>query len=197
MTPISACVAAITLALASGCSSGGDDESKVPTRPAGAAVFGGPARGCADRVEGELRRGWRREGTVAAGPIAWPYVRATYAEQPRSLFAARRGRYRGQKALAVVDAAAAVNVKVGARSPASVLYDPALFNDSNLYRLGDGAKSFTFRACSDEETQFNGGFVVARAQCLLIDVSWRAPSGLRSGRAFLPFGTGVEPCPPD
>lgn len=193
----SARLAALALALGSACSGGADDESTAQVRPAGAATFGGPARRCADRVEGELTRDWRRHpDTVTAGPLAWPYLRETYVKQPRSLFAAKQGRYQGQKALLVVDAGAVVNVAVQARPRASLLYDPAVFNDANLYRLSDGSKSFTFRACPDEETRFNGGFVVAGVQCLRVDVSWRTPSGVRSAPAFLPFGTGDEPCPP-
>jgi hypothetical protein len=95
-----------------------------------------------------------------------------------------------------VEAGAVINVAVQASSRASLLYNPAVFNDANLYRLSDGSKSFTFRACPDEEIRFNGGFVVAGAQCLRVDVSWRTPSGVRSTSAFLPFGTAASPARP-
>lgn len=194
----SACLAALSLAFGSACSGGADDESAAEVRPTGAATFGGPARRCADRVEGELTGDWRRHrDTVTAGPLAWPYLGGNYVEQPPSLFAAKQGRHQGQKALVVVDADAVVNVAVQARSRASLLYNPAVFNHANLYRLSDGSKSFTFRACPDEDTQFNGGFVIAGTQCLHVHVSWRTPSGVRSTPAFLAFGTGGEPCPPD
>jgi hypothetical protein len=169
----------------------GDDEPEAVGGPVEAAAAG-PTRSCGEGVQGRLAPNWRRLGTVVAGPLAWPYLGESYRTQPASTFASRKGRYQGQKALAVVDPGAVVRIVVpdSERGRLSLLYGSGSSEDgTNWYAVSEGTMSVTLRACRDRETQFAGGFVVAGPHCAAIDVHVR---GRREPlHRLLPFG---EPC---
>jgi hypothetical protein len=93
---------------------------------------------------------------------------------------------------------ATVVVPEAERRNAGLLFDPAVWNDRNAYRIEDGDSAVRFKACKKGErgpvggpsnamTQFNGGFVVAGARCLPLDVL--VPSR-ETIRVSLSFGAG-------
>jgi hypothetical protein len=172
----SACV------LAAGCKSDEPPPQAVTT----------PIRGCEAAVFGTLSRDWRKHAVIA-GPLAWLGTEG-YAREPARRFRERGSRYLFQKALAIVKAGALVKMVVpeGERDRLALTYGGAGHAD-NLYELSEGESSWKLRACNDTATQFNGGFVVAGAQCAEVDVFVEGRS--EPIRAFIGFGTGAEPCP--
>lgn len=75
------------------------------------------------------------------------------------------------------------------------MYDPSKWPDRNAYRVAEGDRSMTFRACEGEfgvrphdYTQFNGAFVVAGPGCVPVDFWVTGRS--RHYRANLSFGAG-------
>jgi hypothetical protein len=160
-------------------------------------------RTCETSVFGTLdSRGWQAH-SVIAGPLVF-YYGDQFAEQPDSVFDPLRGQdgyYAGQKLLVLVRRGAVVTVVIPEliRSDAALLYDPAAWNDRNAYRIEDGESAVTFKACKKGEaapaggplnamTQFNGGFVVAGARCVPLEVHVRGRE--RSISVALPFGSG-------
>ncbi|HEY7280510.1 MAG TPA: hypothetical protein VID47_02850 [Actinomycetota bacterium] len=147
--------------------------STPPTTAATVAL-----RDCADAVHGSLGSGWRTS-SVSAGPIAFVGL-AEYRNEAPGNFRHRPGGWGGAKVLAVVTAGRTVTVTVpdAEAGRLALLYSVTSFHDSGLYRPGDGERSVTFRACPPGQTaageggtQFNGGFVVAGAQCATLDVT--------------------------
>jgi hypothetical protein len=145
---------------------------------------------------------WRTH-SVVAGPLVF-YSADQYAEQPASLFAplpGNDGYYAGQKLLVLVrrGTVATVVVSGSGRRYAALLYNPAAWNDRNAYRIEDGENAVTFKACKKGEaapvggplnamTQFNGGFLVAGARCLPLEVLVRGQE--RTIPVALSFGAG-------
>jgi hypothetical protein len=85
----------------------------------------------------------------------------------------------GGKLLAVVQNGATVTVAVPTweRQWVSLLYDPSSFNQTDWYRVRDGQYAVTFQGCGGidspwpgNETQFNGGMIVAGTRCVVLDV---------------------------
>jgi hypothetical protein len=147
-----------------------------------------PVRTCASSVYGVLEKNWRRNpGTVVAGPVAFPNVFAQSASEPASTFAPLGGQYEGQKVLLVVAARTTVRLVIPPRDRLRLrlLYDPHSWDPSGRYRLAAGNVATIFHSCSDE-TQFNGGFIVAGPQCahVLVYVARRR----QPFAARLPFG---------
>src|SRR5207253_998086 len=72
----------------------------------------------------------------------------------------------GQKVLLVVAGKTTVRLVIptSERRRLRLLYDPSSWSPSGLYRLSAGDDASVFQACPDE-TQFNGGFIVAGPQC--------------------------------
>ena len=157
-------------------------------------------RTCESSVYGTLdTAGWRQH-SIVAGPITFYYADG-YAQQPASEYAPVPGngdRYRGQKMLALVrpGATATVVVPEAEQAFAALLYDPADWNDRNAYRMDEGESAVTFRACKEGQgspsggplnamTQFNGGFVVAGARCVPLDIL--VPGRSQSIRVTLPL----------
>lgn len=198
---------AVLLSLMSaGCMFGGGEASHT-TPPSGAS---GPSptpprafvRTCETSAYGKLdATGWKTH-SVFAGPLVFYYA-DQFAGQPASDFApipAGSSYYAGQKLLVLMrrGAVATVLVPESERRNAGLLFDPAEWNDRNTYRIEDADSAVRFKACKKGErstvgapstamTQFNGGFVVAGARCLPLEV--RVP-----GRGTIPvslsFGTG-------
>jgi hypothetical protein len=160
-------------------------------------------RTCEMSVYGTLDAPAWEKHSIIAGPLVFYYANQ-YAEQPASIFApipAQNGHYAGQKLLVLVrrGAVATVIVTESQRPNAALLYDPADFNDSNAYRIEDGESAVTFKACKKGEaspvggplnamTQFNGGFIVAGARCVLLEVLVRGEQ--RTIPVTLSFGAG-------
>jgi hypothetical protein len=202
---------AVTTVLLAACMN--DPETAVPTRRAPAAEeterapphaatdahsLPQPARDCEESVSGDLGPSWRRF-TILAGPVG--FVGRSYATAPVRDFAPvvpGSRRYRAQKVLLLVRRGTRVEVEVvpHVRSPAaSLLYDSDKWNDRNIYRVTDGDRKMTFRACDGvfgvlphSYTQFNGSFVVAGPGCVHVDV--RVPGERVRYRAVLSFGAG-------
>jgi hypothetical protein len=199
--------ASLSLALV-GCSLGGSEEKNAPSaHPATTTASAPPRRAfvrtCETSVYGTLDDPAWRTHSVLAGPLAF-YSADQYAEQPASLFAplpGNDGYYAGQKLLVLVrrGAAATVVVSGSGRRYAALLYNAAAWNDRNAYRIKDGESAVTFKACKQGETasvggplnamtQFNGGFVVAGARCLPLEV--RVQGEERTIPVTLSFGAG-------
>ena len=181
------------LAAPSVVATGGDTQTSTVPPPLAAA---GAARDCEESVSGDLGPRWRRS-TILVGPVG--FVARSYRNAPRSDFAPlRRGRYRGHKVLLLVRRGTTVTLMLlpHVRAPrASLLYDPRKWSSSNTYRVADGSRSMTFRACDGEfgvlphdYTQFNGAFVVARPGCVPVDFTVAGES--RHYRANISFGAG-------
>jgi hypothetical protein len=176
-----------------------------PTPPAGTQSV---TVACANRVIGPLPRDWRSpsNGTLAAGPIAWPGARWV-ATAPPTRYALQRGLAPGEKALAVVNAGAIVRVSIPASERARLslnyTYIPnrgqaAPGSGTPLYRLADGASNVTFKACPpqsnvEQPSEFAGSFIVAGAQCARIDIYTSTRN--RPLRRQIPFGVPARSCP--
>jgi hypothetical protein len=160
-------------------------------------------RTCETSVYGTLdSSAWERH-SIIAGPLVFYYA-DQYAQQSASVFApipGRNGYYTGQKLLVLVrrDAVATVVLPQSERRYVGLLYNPAAWNDHNAYRIEDGETAVRFKACKkgetlpvggplDAMTQFNGGFVVAGARCLPLEVLVRGEQGTIP--VTLSFGAG-------
>jgi hypothetical protein len=198
----------LLLSLASAGCSLGEGETKATsaasaTTTTTAQTQRALVRTCEMSVYGTLDAPAWEKHSIIAGPLVFYYA-DQYAEQPASIFApvpAQNGHYAGQKLLLLVrrGAVATVIVPESQRRYAALLYNPADFNDSNEYRIEDGESAVTFKACKKGEaspvggplnamTQFNGGFIVAGARCLLLEVLVRGEQ--RTIPVTLSFGAG-------
>jgi hypothetical protein len=198
---------AVLLSLTSGACTFGHGEAKATS--AASATTGASTtprslfvRTCETSAYGKLdARGWKTHSTFA-GPLVFYYA-DQFAGQPASDFAPRpggSGYYAGQKLLVLVrrGAVATVVVPEAERRNAGLLFDPAVWNDRNAYKVEDGDAAVRFRACKKGEsspvggppnamTQFNGGFVVAGARCLPLEI---LTPGQGAIRVSLSFGAG-------
>jgi hypothetical protein len=196
----------LALALAA-CSFGGSEKSASSTPESTTTTSGPPQRSYVRRCQASVRGtlddpAWRKH-SVFAGPLIF-YSADQYAEQPASLFApidGNGGQYAGQKLLVLVrrGAVATVVLPESQQVHAALLYNPAAFSDRNAYRIENGESAVTFKACKKGEaapvggllnamTQFNGGFVVAGARCLPLEVLVRGTE--RTIPVTLSFGGG-------
>jgi hypothetical protein len=187
------------------------DSEKKPTgapsatTTATAAMQRAFVRTCEMSVYGTLDDPSWEKRSITAGPLVF-YSADQYAQQPASLFApiaGKDGYYRGQKLLVLVQrgAVATVVLPKSQRRYAALLYNPAAWNDRNAYRIKDGETAVRFKACKEGETapvgaplnemtQFNGGFVVAGARCVALEVLERGEQGTTP--VTVSFGGG--PC---
>jgi hypothetical protein len=159
-------------------------------------------RTCDTSVYGKLDAPAWKEHSILAGPLVFYYA-DQFAGQSAPDFAPRPGGsryYSGQKLLILVrrGAVATVVVPEAARRNAGLLFDPAGWNDRNADRVEDADSAVRFRACKEGErapvggppnamTQFNGGFVVAGARCVPLEVVVRGQGTIR---VSLSFGAG-------
>ena len=196
----------LSLALAA-CSFTGSKKSTSSAPESATTVTTPPqkvfVRTCRASVYGTIDDPAWRKHSVFAGPLVF-YSADQYAEQPASLFApivGSDGYYSGQKLLVLIrrSAVATVVLPESQRVHAALLYNPAAWSDRNAYRIEDGERAVTFKACKKGETapvggplnamtQFNGGFVVAGPRCLPIEVLVRGTE--RTIPVTLSFGTG-------
>jgi hypothetical protein len=192
---------AVLLSLASAaCTIGKDEKKATTTAPATTSIKTPPTafnRTCETSVYGTLDARWRRH-SIIAGPLVFYYADQFAQQAPSPV---RNGYYPGEKLLILVrrDTVATVVVPEPARRHASLLYNPAAWNDRNAYKIGDGETAVRFKACKKGETapkggpltamtQFNGAFVVAGIRCVPLEVLVRGRSGAIP--VNLSFGAG-------
>jgi hypothetical protein len=157
------------------CRRGPPSRALVPSGP-----FPGPlkavdappvVRECSTSVAGNLPPDWQRY-SIAAGPLTLYYWNASTLTDPRAFAARAPGRYAPIKILALVRGPATVTLSVPLdvrRKVALVYGPPSEWHDT--MRISDGHAATTFVGCPDsDETQFNGGFIVAGSQCATFDV---------------------------
>jgi hypothetical protein len=166
--------------------------------------------GCAAAVYGGMGPDWRSpaNGTLIAGPIAWPVLRqlATDSGGPRAAsYAPRHGLATSVKALVAVNAGTVVWVRIPASERMRLSLDYTYIqtgrntSQGTYFRVADGASQVTFKACSlaqnptGQPSQFAGGFIVAGAQCARIDIYTSAKS--RPLVRQLPLGVPGRSCP--
>jgi hypothetical protein len=177
------------------CRTGAPARALVPSGPFRNAlgVVDGPPllRDCSTSVGGDLPSDWRRY-TVAAGPLTLYYWNASTLTNSGAFRARAPGRYEPIKILALVSGPRTVTLSVplGERRKVALVYGP-VSERRQAIRVSDGRAATTFQGCpfysDSEDTQFNGGFVVAGAQCATFDVR---VEGLRDAmKLSVPFGT--------
>ncbi len=162
--------------------------SPTTTSPGNAFV-----RTCASSVSGVVsERSWRQ--SVFAGPLAIVWVRPA-ARAPASQFGKTAQGYPTGKYLVVVKLNHTVTLSVPSseRGRVSLLYDPSAFTPAGPVSAGE--HTVTFAACMRQSqewaagTQFNGGIIVAGAQCITLQVTDSQHSFER--RLRIPFGEGT------
>ena len=159
--------------------------------------------GCAASVFAPTSPGWLSpsNGTLVAGPIAWPVLRRYAASLASASLAPRDGLALSVKALVGVriGTVVRVGVPVSERTRLSLYYitsDPR--NAAGYYRVADGEREVTFDACAPgpgvaQTTQFAGYFIVAGAQCARIDIY--TSTSRQPLRRQIPFGVPQRSCP--
>lgn len=160
--------AALVLAAAlAGC--GGSSPTRDAAKPAVAL------RTCSMVGFGGLARDYRSRALVY-GPLALGNLRAYSAAQP--LPPTLHGRHGAYEVIAIVTARARPVLALPRSEWPTVglLYDPAKFRDDGVYRLQDLDQVVRFRACPRASfnhgvSQFDGGFVVTRPQCVHFTVT--------------------------
>jgi hypothetical protein len=132
-------------------------------------------RSCSMVGSGGLARGYRRRALIY-GPLALGNLRTYKAHQP--LPGSIRGRHSAYEVIAIVDAGAKPVLTLPRSEWPSVglLYDPGKFRTDGLYRLVDLDQVVRFHACPNRNfnhgvSQFDGGFVVTRSQCVRFTVT--------------------------
>src|SRR5213592_2886779 len=193
---------AATVALATAaCTIGKDEKNAENAAPATTHVNAPPnafTRTCETSVYGRLDAPSWKEHSIIAGPLVFYYADQFASQAPS---AGRNGYYPGQKLLILVrrDTVATVVVPEPERRYASLLYNPAAWNDRNVYKLEDGETAVRFKACKKGEkapaggpltamTQFNGGLVVDGVRCVPLEVLVRGTPGAIP--VMLSFGAG-------
>jgi len=157
-------------------------------------------------------------GTVVAGPLAWPVLRLYASHIPPTTFDNEWWAAPAIKSLIALKTGAVVRVSIPAaeRTRLSLYYvanDPRGDVHGYLgYRVSDGESDVTFRACRGPKwpshTGFAGYFIVAGAQCAEVDVYTGtggspcdaisrsgSPRGPARAPAELVAGSGVYPLP--
>jgi hypothetical protein len=170
--------------------------------------------GCANAVYGQMGPDWRSSanGTLVAGPIAWPVLRWLATDSgagyvpPASSYAPRDGLATSVKALVAVNAGSVVRVRIPASERTRLSLDYTYIQtgrstrQGTYFRVADGASQVTFKACSlaqnptGQPSQFAGAFIVAGAQCARIDIY--TSTNNRPLVRQIPFGVPGRSCPP-
>jgi hypothetical protein len=169
-------VLVVVAALAAGCG------AQSPSGPAPSVAV----RSCSMVGSGGLAPGYRRRALIL-GPLALANLRSYSARQP--LPEEVEGRYGAYEVIAIVNAGTAPTLTLPRSewSTVGLLYDPAKFREDGAYRIQDLDQAVRFRACKAESfndgvSQFDGGFVVSRRQCVRFTVS--TPNGRTYEGAF-------------
>jgi hypothetical protein len=143
---------------------------------------------------GGLAPDYRRRALLL-GPLALGNLRTYKPDQALpGTVGARRGAY---EVIAVVNARSTPLLSLPRSEWGSVglLYDPSQFRDDGAYLLTNTTHAVRFKACDSLKfnhgvSQFDGGFVVTRPQCVKLLVT--TPSGGRYRGEF----PAAAPCPP-
>jgi hypothetical protein len=149
-------------------------------------------RSCSMVGFGGLQPGWRRRALIV-GPLAFGDLRQFTAAQP---LPGRIGdRYGAYEIIAIVQAGAqpVLSLPKSEWSSVGLLYDPGKFRDDGAYRLRDLDQVIRFQACRSRNfnhgvSQFDGGFVVTRRQCVHFGVN-------SSGHSYTGEFPAAGPCP--
>jgi hypothetical protein len=151
-------------------------------------------RDCSMVGSGGLAADYRRRALVL-GPLALGNLRTYKPDQPLpGTVGPRRGAY---EVIAIVKAGSAPVLTLPRTEWGTVglLYDPAQFRDDGAYLLKNTTHAVRFRACTSVRfnggvSQFDGGLVVTRPQCVRVLVT--TPDGRRYQGEF----PAAAPCPP-
>lgn len=152
-------------------------------------------RTCEDSVHGDLGDGWR-ENSIVVQRLAFVGAR-DFRDAPRRWFRkADNSTYKTQKVLVSIQNGDDVTVRIPRRHrrSAAFVYDRALFE--RRLRISEGDYQVTFDVCKDtlespyraEDTQYNGGFVVAGARCVPVNVLDENRERIK--RVEISFGAG-------
>jgi hypothetical protein len=142
---------------------------------------------CGDTVSGVLPAGWATSqmGSEVTGPVAWAYL---------SRDANHRAIYRSHfvQALAVVRPGRPVTVTIPPAERGQLALDYTDVSPRPRFYLGQGVSAVTFKPCpgSPGQTQFNGGFIVSRAQCAVFAVHVAGSS--TGARYFVSLGKSCQ-----
>jgi hypothetical protein len=163
-------VPVVVAAVLAGCSSGSHALSR--TQATGVVL---PTRTCATGVSGALPRGWK-SSSVRVGSV-WIYLWGAVRTGghtgllPASRFAAvSPGEFNGWKTMVIVPAGHSVIVRV-ARASLPRLRLAFQLPAQAPSRLAEGQVADIFAPCASGRTYFNGGLIVAGAQCARLEVS--------------------------
>ncbi len=180
---------ALALAVGLGCGSDG------PRPPASSKLVAVAVRDCSSSGEHGLA-GSTYRNSLRVGPLTLTNLKDAKAIE--GLDPPIGGRYPALEAIAVLRAGNEVTVTVPARerSTVALLYDKSKFRDDGLYYVPELDSGVVFKACKDASfnrgvSQFDGGLVVTRRQCIELD--FRLGSHARAVRRYVAYG---RPCPP-
>ena len=141
---------------------------------------------------GGLATDYRRRGLVL-GPLVLGNLREYTARQP--LPGELHGRFGAYEVIAIVAAGTEPTLSLPRSEWPTVglLYDPSKFRDDGAYRISRLDQSVRFRACTSPRfnhgvSQFDGGFVVSRKQCVRFVVT------VPGGRSYHGQFPAAAPC---
>jgi hypothetical protein len=183
----------------------GDGAARVSAAaPSGDAPRPDAVRDCRTHIEGRLPPVGRRKDLVV-GPVRFRGFRAYsrfLAGEPRRDFEIRDGEYQTTKFVTEVRAGVDVIVAIAPQSKrrAGLLYDLDLEYGRYGVPFGESQRAVRFRGCRANHpagsprfyrrrtigpwTQFNGGFLFTRPQCLRLDVYVRGRAPRRFTEPF-------------
>jgi hypothetical protein len=151
-------------------------------------------RTCSMVGSGGLAADYRRRALVF-GPLALGNLRTYTARQP--LPGTVGGRSGAYEVIAIVSAGAepVISLPRSEWSTVGLLYDPNKFRDDGAYRIRDLDQVVRFVACRSRSfnhgvSQFDGGFVVTRKQCVHFLVT------IPHGRTYEGEFPAAAPCAP-
>jgi hypothetical protein len=132
-------------------------------------------RTCSEVGFGGLAANYR-ERALVLGPLALGNVRTYEASQPLPGHVGKR--YGAYEIIAIVRHGAKVTIRLPRSEWTTVglLYDPSKFRDDGAYLIKDMAQVARLEACRSSSfnhgvSQFDGGFVVTRPQCVHFTVT--------------------------
>jgi hypothetical protein len=180
---------AVLAAVLAGCSIGSHTTSSTAKHAAAL-----PTRTCDTGVSGTLPRGWK-SSSLRAGSV-WLYLWGAVRDggrrgllSPSRFAAVSPGEFHPWKMMVIVPAGHSVVVRV---APASVRRLRLAFQlpGQDPSGLGNGQVAVRFVPCQQGRTYYNGGVIVAGAQCAEFQVAGPSPTPISLTAAF-----GRTQCP--
>jgi len=212
-------LAALTVVAAVACGAGGVDGAASQSGGGGGSSGGGGGGGgrlvrtasvsCASAVFSPGQTWPDRwpaspRQAVVAGPVAWPDARELASDSgfAPSAFAPHDGLALVVESLVAVTDGSLARVGIPASEGERLSLDYTDLQPrtaAGRYRVSDGAQQVTFRACSRGSTEgpsslFEGGFIVAGAQCATVDVYADEVAGGPPIERRIPFGVPARTC---